>query len=97
MAFYRSKFPSETVTPKLHLLEDHAIQFMRKWGSSFGLYGEQGAESIHAAFNRSKLNYVGMKKNTERLEAMLRDHFSKVYPKSVSMRPEIKKRKVSEE
>ena len=25
--------------------ESHSVTFKKKWGSSFGLYGEQGAES----------------------------------------------------
>ena len=37
---------------KMHLLEDHAVQWTNTYHSGFGLLGEQGAESIHAKFNR---------------------------------------------
>lgn len=38
-----------TITPKLHMLEDHVIPFLTKWGVGLGFLGEHGAESIHAA------------------------------------------------
>ena len=50
MAYYRSQFPTATVTPKLHMLEEH-VPWIKRWGMGFGLLGEQGAESIHAYFN----------------------------------------------
>ena len=40
-----------TIPPKLHMLEDHALEFIREWGVGFGFYAEQGGESIHAEFN----------------------------------------------
>ena len=92
MSFYRANFPNETITPKLHLLEDHAVDFITKWGSSFGIYGEQGAESIHATFNSMKINYRSMHPATERLRAMLKEHYAHVHPKSAALRP--KKRKL---
>jgi hypothetical protein len=50
---YRQTYPHATVTPKLHLLEDHMAPWIRKWGGvGFGVMGEQGAESIHAEFNK---------------------------------------------
>ena len=85
-------FSNETVTPKLHLLEDHAVDFMTKWGSSFGIYGEQGAESIHALFNALKVNFRSMHPPTSRLKAMIREHFLHVHPKSVAKRPLKRKR-----
>ena len=42
MNFFRETWPNESVTPKLHMLEDHAGDFMRKWGLGLGIYGEQG-------------------------------------------------------
>ncbi len=48
---YRDTFPNATITPKLHMLEDHTIPFLKKWGVGLGFLGERGAESIHARFN----------------------------------------------
>ena len=50
MAFLRREWPAESVTPKLHLLEDHRVDFMKKWGAGFGLYGEQGADNLRHIF-----------------------------------------------
>lgn len=36
MAYYRSTFPTATVLPKMHFLEDHAVNFIKKWGTGFG-------------------------------------------------------------
>ena len=30
------------------MLEDHATDFVEKWKTGFGMYGEQGGESIHS-------------------------------------------------
>jgi len=36
----------------MHILEDHAIPWLRRWHLGAGLKGEQGAESIHAHMGR---------------------------------------------
>lgn len=51
MELFRSKFPSATIPPKMHMLEDHTMDWVRARNVGFGLLGEQGAESIHARFN----------------------------------------------
>lgn len=92
MEFYRSTWPNQSITPKLHLLEDHAVDFLQKWGSCFGIYGEQGAESLHATFNNMFINYRSMHPATKRLKAMLNEHYMRVNPDSASLRPLKKKR-----
>lgn len=47
MEFYRQSFPDASVIPKMHILEEHVVRFLRKWGVGCGFLGEQGAESIH--------------------------------------------------
>ncbi len=51
MEIYRQNFPHATVLPKMHMLEEHVLPWLRKWHVGFGLLGEQGIESIHAHFN----------------------------------------------
>ena len=51
MAFYREFFPKGSVTPKMHILEDHMKLWMEKWQVTPGLHSEQGLESIHSQFN----------------------------------------------
>ena len=99
MVYYRGNWPNESVTPKMHLLEYHAVPFIRKWGSGFGLYGEQGVESLHAVFNSLKISYQAMKSPTERLMAMMKEHYSRVNPDSLRFKealvPIPKKRKLA--
>ncbi|XP_057310202.1 uncharacterized protein LOC130648181 [Hydractinia symbiolongicarpus] len=96
MAFLRTNWPDVTITPKLHMLEDHAVDFMRKWGTGFGFYGEQGAESIHPMFNKLMSTYQHMKPASRRVEAMLREHLTRINPNAQKLRPIIRKRKHEE-
>ena len=57
MAYYRSTFPEATVTPKMHIMEDHITQFLQMWRVGFGFHGEQGAESLHALIRRISRSY----------------------------------------
>ena len=63
MLFYRETFPHSTVLPKMHLMEDHMVPWLRKWHLGFGIMGEQGAESIHASFNTIKRSFANMMHN----------------------------------
>ena len=47
MHYYRDVFPEASITPKLHILEDHMVTFLRNWRVGGNLLGEQGAESVH--------------------------------------------------
>ena len=51
LAYYRGILPGVRIIIKQHLLEDHAVPWMRKWGFGLGIRGEQGGESIHAQFD----------------------------------------------
>ncbi|CAH1274743.1 Hypp5411 [Branchiostoma lanceolatum] len=35
----------------MHILESHAVPWMRQWGSGLGFFGEEGMESCHKQFN----------------------------------------------
>eukprot|EP00057_Strongylocentrotus_purpuratus_P005186 XP_003730386.1 PREDICTED: uncharacterized protein LOC100891379 isoform X1 [Strongylocentrotus purpuratus] len=52
MTFVRTTFPSESITPKMHLLEDHTVPWFELWGAGLALMGEQGGEGMHAHLNR---------------------------------------------
>ena len=39
------------IIPKMHILENHATPFMSRTKHQFGLYVEQGIESVHAEVN----------------------------------------------
>ena len=46
------------VTPKIHLLLEHAIEDIQSHGLGLGLYNESTAESIHADFDASYQRYM---------------------------------------
>ena len=83
-------WPDGTFPPKLHMLEDHAIDFVCKWKLGFGVYGEQGGESIHNEFNNLRNIYCRMQPSTRRLESMLHEHYRRVHPNSKSIKDQKK-------
>lgn len=89
--YYRSNFPTATITPKLHMLEDHIIPWIRQWHVGFGLMGEQGAESIHAAFNYDERIYANLGNRVEKLKSVLQNHHLKITPSNVVLQPPSKK------
>lgn len=94
MQFYRATFPHATVLPKMHLMEDHMIPWLRKWHLGFGTMGEQGAESIHASFNSIERSFACMIHNrVERLLSVVKEHHLRISPANVNLLPPIKKRK----
>ena len=89
-SYFRLTWPNESITPKLHMLEDHAVNFIKRWGTGFGFYGEQGAESTHNNFSNLQRTYARMP-DSRRLESMMKEHLT--HPVAKKMRPQIKKRK----
>jgi len=93
MLHFRSTWPDVPVPPKLHMLEDHVVPFIKEWGAGIGIYGEQGGESIHNEFNKLMRTYCTMKPNTRRLLSVLKEHHRRTNPTAKALKPEIKKRK----
>ena len=79
MMYYRTTWPDQSVTPRLHMLEDHVVEFVRKWGLGIGIYSEQGGESIHAEFNNLKTQFWHMH-GTKRLQSMMKEHYLRNNP-----------------
>ena len=94
MAYFRTTFEEESVTPKLHLLEEHVIEFIQRWRIGLGLYGEQGAESIHPEFNELRKIHSGIVSDEERIKAIFEQHHMKVRPEARVLIPEKKPRKL---
>ena len=88
MKFFRSTWPNESITPKMHMLENHMGVFLSTWGVGLGLYGEQGGESIHAEFNNIGRIYSSMS-GTQKLECIMRDHFIRNNLTATSLKPPI--------
>ena len=92
MHFFRCHWPKENVSPKMHMLEDHIVPFIKKWKVGLGFYGEQGGESLHHQFKQMKNRYKNIKKPLECLRYMMNQHLSSANPEAQSLAPAIKKR-----
>ena len=68
------------------MLENHAADFVEKWKTGFGMYGEQGGESIHNEFNKLKITYCWMQPASRRLESMLQEHYRRIHPESKAVK-----------
>ena len=63
LAFFRATFPSETVPPRMHLLEDHVIPRIRQWHFGLGFHDEQGRELVR-----------GLREDVDILRSVIRTH-----------------------
>ena len=95
MCFFRTNWPKINISPKLHILEDHVLDFLKKWGVGLGFYGEQGGESIHHEFNRMKNNYSNIKNPVDRLKYIMKQHLLSTFPEAQVLKPQVKKRKLA--
>ncbi len=96
LAFYRSNFSHSRISPKLHLLEDHVVPWIRRWGVGVGFHGEQGAESIHRVFNSLKRTYASIRKPTDRLKSIMREHYLQNAPANIVLTLVVKRGKESQ-
>ena len=94
MEVYRQNFSTHSVLPKMHLLEDHIVPWMRRWKMGAGLMGEHGAESIHAHINRLQMTYCGVTNPVERLRQIYNMYSLETTPSLTTLRPSVKKRKL---
>ena len=94
LAHYRASFPHATILPKMHILEDHVIPWLRKWHVGAGLMGEQGAESLHAHLHILERNYSGIPNDLDRLKHTFNMYNIETSPQLLELRPEVKKRKL---
>ena len=81
-------------TLKMHILEDHMLQWLSMHQAGCGLMGEQGAESIHAKFNSSLRTYSAIKDPVAKMKSILHDHYLSISPHVTSALPLPKKRKL---
>ena len=97
LQYYRSSFPSATVTPKMHMMEDHVVQCLRLWRVGLGMLGEQGAESIHSRFNQLERTYANMANGVQRLKSMVMEHHRQICPDNIIRQPSPKRYKTKDD
>ena len=96
MAFYREVFPEASVIPKMHILEEHMVPFIKKWGVGCGFLGEQGAESVHKYFNLLERTYASVPDRLARLRQKMVEHHLHSAPTLVEACPKAAKRRKTE-
>ena len=80
MVFYRKELPHASVTPKLHILEEHVVNWISQWKFGLGFHGEQGGESLHAKFNHLESQFRNTKNDLERLKLIFKEHQLQIGP-----------------
>ena len=93
MEFYPENFLYSTVLPKMHILDDHIVPWMRRWRLGSGLIGEQGAEFIHAHIMKLEKVHRGIPDDVERLEYIMKEHILEFDPSLTCLRLSLKKRR----
>ena len=93
MQYLRLNWPSINISPKLHMLEDHVVDFVEEWRAGLGFYGEQGGESIHKEFNNMTHRYANIRNPVDRLKYTMNQHLMTVFPRAQDLKPNIRKRK----
>lgn len=59
LQFFRTEFPRDSITPKMHIVECHVVPWLRQWHAGLGVMGEQGGESLHVQLNNIRRDLRG--------------------------------------
>ncbi|XP_041479492.1 uncharacterized protein LOC121427243 isoform X2 [Lytechinus variegatus] len=86
-----------SISPKLHILEDHIVHQLHKFRVGLGLLNEQGIESMHANFNQLRRRMAGISNSNNRIISMLRAHHMTTLPTIKSQQRQPIKRKLFHE
>ncbi|CAH1248771.1 Hypp8401 [Branchiostoma lanceolatum] len=85
MLYYRTHVPDGTVPVKMHMLEDHVVPCIRRWGFGLGFMGEQGVEHVHALFNTLARPTCTIPDPVARLKSTLNTHLIGVSPQNIGI------------
>ncbi|XP_030828702.1 uncharacterized protein LOC105439624 isoform X2 [Strongylocentrotus purpuratus] len=83
--FFRTNFPTESVPPKMHLLEEHIVPWLRRWRATMGTMGEQGGESVHAQINNIKRDLRGYNNDLDLLLRSVRGQWLASNPQTYKL------------
>ena len=86
-----------SVTPKLHMLEDHMVTWMKQWHVTPGLHSEQGLESLHSVFNHLERTHAPIRNTGERMKKMMKEHLLQNCSEVQTRVPTAKRRKQGSE
>ena len=74
MKLYKTFFPEQNVLPKMHILQDHCVNFIRSTGFGLGLLGEQGGELLHSTLSKFEQRSQGIRNDKKRMRCQLEAH-----------------------
>ena len=94
MKFYRQSFPMIRTTLKHHLLEDHAVEWIKRNNIGLNIMSEQGMESIHRNMREISDTMSGIRNAKSRLLSTVEEHFIRTTPEVRKQYPQVKKRKI---
>ena len=77
----------------MHILEDHVVPWLERWGIGAGLMGEQGAESLHAHLNTLEANFASYPDKVDRLRYIFEMYSLETTPTLNNLQPEKRRRK----
>ncbi|XP_038063047.1 uncharacterized protein LOC119733744 [Patiria miniata] len=80
MRSYREMFPSQNVTPKLHLLECHVVPQISRFRVGLGMLNEQGGELLHTELNRTGRIVHGIRDDLQKLLSIMKRHHTSTTP-----------------
>ncbi|XP_066263806.1 uncharacterized protein [Branchiostoma lanceolatum] len=83
MAAYRRNVPNGTIPMKFHMMEDHIVPCIRKWGFGLGFMAEQGIEQVHSLFNSLATSINSIPDPVARIKSLLKTHLIGVSPDHV--------------
>ena len=92
---YKTSFPDQNVLPKMHILQDHCVNFIRSTGFGLGLLGEQGGELLHCTLSKFEQRAQGIRNDKKRMRSQLEAHHLSNSPTVREKFPQIKSRKLS--
>ena len=93
-AHFRQQFPDVRIILKQHLLEDYALTWLTHYHFGFGLFGEQGMNSIHHKISIITDNHNNIINPVQRLKSTIQEHHLHTLPDIRTQIPPIKKKKL---
>ena len=95
--FFRATFPGESITLKMHILEEHVLPEIQFTGFGLGLLSEQGGELIHRKWNLIKESTASIGDPVKRLVSTLKKYSMRVMPEVIVKIRHPRKKKGKEE
>ena len=80
------------ILPKLHFMEDHCLDWIKKYGVGLGLFSEQGGEQLHKTIILLEIQSHGIANEDTKMLTVMRKHLAKVTPELLVIILEIRKR-----